>query len=48
MSSPMVLPGLNGSISEPDYFDDAAQETRVRHRNTSTRVTQSKTATLST
>jgi hypothetical protein len=28
MSSPMVLPGLNGSISEPDYFDDAAQETR--------------------
>ena len=24
----MVLPGLNGSISEPDYFDDAAQETR--------------------
>ncbi len=28
MSSPMVLPDLSGSIYEPNYFDDAAQETR--------------------
>ena len=28
VSSPMVLPGLTGSPLEPDYFDDAAQETR--------------------
>lgn len=28
MSSPMVLPGLTGSVTEPNYFDDAAQETR--------------------
>ena len=27
MSSPMVLPGLTGSVTEPNYFDDAAQET---------------------
>ena len=28
MSSPMVLPGLTGSVTEPNYLDDAAQETR--------------------
>jgi hypothetical protein len=28
MSSPMVLPDLTGTINEPNYLDDAAQETR--------------------
>lgn len=28
MSSPMVLPGLTGSVLEPDYFEDAAQDAR--------------------